>query len=233
MLCYLSTIDQLFGSAAVIQTIAIVIHAKYEDDMLNLAHTGRLYIPHDQRTVIEVYNCLGPRYFHHAYRMTFDSFYVFMPFFPLILWPRLKNNVNECKKVGRRAGGNYVLPPMRNGPISSSVRLACTIRYFAGGSSNDIVVMFGISYEAILVNVWIIVEAINNTLDFQITYPKSLDAQRKIAAGFEKASTPKINNCAGAIDGFLIWILKPSTSEVKEFSIGQKKFLIFQSFMVA
>ena len=44
MLCYYSAVNQLFGSAVVIQIIAIVIHAKYEDDVLNLAHTGRLTI---------------------------------------------------------------------------------------------------------------------------------------------------------------------------------------------
>ena len=37
-------------------------------------------------------------------------------------------------KKGGHTGGNYSLQPVRNGPITTSVRLACAIRFFAGGS---------------------------------------------------------------------------------------------------
>ena len=43
--------------------------------------------------------------------------------------------------------------------------------------------------------------------------------------GFQNASTPGISNCAGAIDGILIWTYKPSLKDAKDSGIGQKKFL--------
>jgi hypothetical protein len=46
-----------------------------------------------------------------------------------------------------------------------------------------------------------------------------------IAAGFEAANTPGIRNCAGAIDGVLIWMLKPSPREARKSGVDQKKFL--------
>ena len=74
-------------------------------------------------------------------------------------------------------------------------------------------------------SVWVVVEAINNTPQFNILYPESLEAQRRIAAGFENSSTPKISNCAGAIDGILIWTPKPSLADAKRSGIDQKKYL--------
>jgi hypothetical protein len=63
------------------------------------------------------------------------------------------------------------------------------------------------------------------TPQLNIFYPESLEAQRRIAAGFEKSSVPKINNCAGAIDGILIWTAKPSLADAKSSGIDQKKYL--------
>ena len=128
-----------------------------------------------------------------------------------------------CK--GGREGGNYSLPPVRNGLITSSVFLACAIRYFAGGSPYDIMVAYCVGYTEVLKSVWIIVEAVNSCPSFIISYPDSLDKQKQIAAEFQAASTPGITNCAGAIDDILIWILKPSLEESKIAGVGQKKFL--------
>ena len=98
------------------------------------------------------------------------------------------------------------------------------IRYFAGGSLYDTSVMFGTSYLIVLSCVWIIVDATNICHEFQISYPESLEEQRKVADGFQKVSNPRINNCAGALDGLVIWISKPSLMEATLASIGQKKF---------
>ena len=85
--------------------------------------------------------------------------------------------------------------------------------------------MFGISYRIVLACDWVVTEAINTTPDFKIEYLKSLEEQRKIAYGFQKASKPGINICASVIDGILIWTLKPSFPEAKSSGIDQKKFL--------
>jgi hypothetical protein len=117
------------------------------------------------------------------------------------------------KKKGGRYGGNYSLPSVHNGPITSSVRLGAALRYFAGGSLYDIMCVFCISLSEVLKSVWIVVDAVNDCPQFHISYPSSLEEQRRIVAEFEAASTPKFRNCAGAIDGILIWMQKPSLDE--------------------
>jgi hypothetical protein len=129
------------------------------------------------------------------------------------------------EKKGGRAGGNFVDPPVLNGPISGSARLACALRYFAGGSPYDILVNYGLCYQDVLASVWIVVHAINTFPGFQITFPSSYTEQEKIVKGFKKASTVRFDNCVGAIDGILIWMLKPTAKEAAKTGVGQKKFL--------
>ncbi len=99
---------------------------------------------------------------------------------------------------------------MRNGSVTTSVRLACALRYFAGGLPYDIMVKYGLSHASVYGSVWAVVEAVNTFDEFSIEYPASEIAQLKIADKFEKVNKVKFNNCAGAIGGILIWILKPS-----------------------
>ena len=75
---------------------------------------------------MDVYNCLGHSYFQYAYRMLLESFFNLH----VILLPHIIVATDDCyqyKKVGGRTGGNYMPPPIPNGPVSSSVRLACAI----------------------------------------------------------------------------------------------------------
>jgi hypothetical protein len=143
------------------------------------------------------------------------------------LTPKIKvarEPYNGYKKKGGR-GGNYVDPPVANGPISSSTCHGCALRYFAGGSPYNILVKSPLCYQDVLASVWIVVHAINTFLDFQITYPSSVVEQEKNAEGFKSASTVGFDNCARAIDGILIWMLKPTAKEAKKPGVGQKNFL--------
>eukprot|EP00804_Cyclotella_cryptica_P003177 CCRYP_013780-RA/>CCRYP_013780-RA protein AED:0.21 eAED:0.16 QI:0/0/0/1/1/1/2/0/414 len=217
--------DNIFASAALIVQAAATAARNYDFS----SRTGRIPLARQRRSVSEIYNCLGSVYFRRAYRMSFESFWRLH----LLLLPHIETCLRQFsnyEKKGGRFGGNYVLPPIRNGEISTSVRLACAIRYFAGGSAYDIAVMFGTSYSVVLSCVWIVVSAVNMCPALYISYPDSVEEQRKIAAEFEKASTPGINNCAGAIDGILIWILKPSMKESKNAGVGQKKFFYCLAF---
>ncbi len=114
--------------------------------------------------------------------------------------------------------------PVRNGPVSTSVRLACALCYFAGGSPYDIMAKYGLSHASMYESIWTVVEAVNTFDEFGIEYPASEIAQLKIAEEFEKVSEVKFNNCAGAIDGILIWILKPSVEDANDAGCGQRKF---------
>lgn len=122
-------------------------------------------------------------------------------------------------------GANWSAPPIPNGIISSSVRLGIAIRYFAGGSSYDIMVKFGVSHTSVFESVWIIVEAVNELSAMKIEYPSDVEVQKKIAVGFRNVSKVKFDCCAGAIDGILIWMHKPSMRDANAAGVGQKKFL--------
>jgi hypothetical protein len=59
----------------------------------------------------------------------------------------------------------------------------------------------------------------------KIEYPSDVEEQKKIAKGFCDASKVRFDCCAGAIDGILIWMHKPSMKEADAAGVGQKKFL--------
>ena len=65
-----------------------------------------------------------------------------------------------------------------------------------------------------------------NNLDvFIIEYPDSEDVQLEIARKFQSVSEVNFSNCAGVIDGILIWILKTSEEDAANAGCGRKKFV--------
>ena len=170
----------------------------------------------------QIYRCLGSRYFWQAYRLSYESF----QFLHEKLSAGIAEAIDNLRPYERRGGrgGNYKPPPVRNGLVSTSVRLACALRYFAGGSPYDIMAKYGLSHASLYESIWAVVEAVNTFDEFDIEYPSSEMAQLKIAEEFEKVSEVKFNNCAGAIDGILIWILKPSEEDANDAGCGRRKF---------
>ena len=71
-------------------------------------------------------------------------------------------------KKGDWRGGRYKLPPIPNGSISKSVRLACALRYYGGGSPHDLMSNFGISHMDVMDSVWFVVDAVNSTAEFKL-----------------------------------------------------------------
>ena len=163
----------------------------------------------------QIYCCLGSPYFWRAYRLSYESFL----FLHEILSVRIAKAVDDLRPYELRGGrgGNYKPPPVRNGPVSTSVRLACALRYFAGGSPYHIMAKYGISHASLFESIWAVVEAVNSCEEFSIEYPASETAQLKIAHEFENV---KFHNCGGAIDGILIWILKPSEEDANDAGCG-------------
>ena len=134
--------------------------------------------PRRWQSVVEVYQNISPTYFRRAYRMTYESF--------CRLHMMLKYGIPENRKRLRKytnrglRGGNYVPPPIPNGPVCTSVRLACMLRYFAGGSPYDIMSAYGVLHTIILDSVWCVVDAVNQLPKFHIKYPRSLAERRKL-----------------------------------------------------
>ncbi len=115
---------------------------------------------------------------------------------------------------------------MHNGPVSTSVRLSCALRYFAGGSTYDIMAKYGLSHASVYESIWVVVETVHSFNELSIEYPASEVAQLMIADKFENVSKVKFNNCAGAIEGILIWILKPSKEDGNEAGCGRRIFFV-------
>jgi hypothetical protein len=205
----------------------IVQAARLEDEEAEanaLSRAGRISRPRKRRSVQEVYMSIGDLYFRRAYRMSYESF--------RRLHKLLATGINRARLKlrryilkGGRKGGKFKLPPIRNGRISTSVCLACALRYFGGGSPYDLVGVYGISHTDVMDSVWHIMDAVNNYSKFSIAYPSSVEEQKKIAAGFQKASTVGFDICAGAIDGILIWTQKPTLTEAKRVGVVQKILL--------
>jgi hypothetical protein len=90
--------------------------------------------------------------------MSLDSFWHLYS----ILLPHIHTAASRIRRdyqhKGGREGGNYVLPPIPNVPISPSICLGAMLGYFAGGCPFDIVAVFGIGFTEVLSSVWIVVE---------------------------------------------------------------------------
>jgi DDE superfamily endonuclease len=91
-------------------------------------------------------------------------------------------------------------------------RLAIALQYFAGGSLYDLCPLFGVGRSDAFRSVWMVVEATHRTNLFNLVFPVDHDAQRELARQFSICSQVGFDCCVGAVDGILIWILKPSPS---------------------
>jgi hypothetical protein len=168
------------ASAIIIQAIAFAAAKMlHKEESSVSSRAGRITEGHVQRSVHEVYRCLGDSYFQRAYRMSNELFWN--------LHTKLATRINRARLAmrcyvpkGGQKGGKFKLPPIRNGCITTSVCLACALRYFAGGSANDLMGTYGISHTDIMDSVWHVVEVVNNYPQFQITYPSSFGEQEKI-----------------------------------------------------
>lgn len=172
---------------------------------------GRRFQKRLRRSVRDIYNELGEIYFRRAYRMKFDTFQRLASMLrPYII-------AASRQKQGSR---NY----LQNGRISPDVRLACALRWFAGGSVYDIMTTYGVGHTDAINSCWYVVDAINSHPSFTIAYPDDHNIQRSIAEGFRQVSSANFECCAGAIDGILIWIHRPSERDCKTSGCASGKF---------
>ena len=167
-------------------------------------------IKRQRKSVLDVYNELGRSLFRRAFRMSIETFFK--------LYDILKQDIENC--VNHSSEGNKG----PNGKIHSSVRLACALRIFAGSDPMDLITTFGIAKADVHKSLDIIIAAVLNCKKLGIKFPTDHDKQREIAAGFLSKSRAGFSNCVGALDGMLIWILKPTTKQCEKVGVGSKKF---------
>ena len=177
------------------------------------------YIRRCRRQVDSIMDELGDYHTPRAYRMKRSTFWILhdtlLPHFSK------KNPELSRTKFRHRDGA-------KNGIIATSSRLSMALRYFAGGAPADIAVVHGVGIRDVYRSVWIVVDAVHKCPDLAIKFPVNHDDQKHIAAEFKAISRAGFDNCVGAIDGMLIWTLKPTTVQAgdagpKKFFCGRKK----------
>ena len=115
------------ASAIIVQAVAFVAaEILHKEESSVSSRAGRIAEGRVRRSVHEVYRCLGDSYFQRAYRMSYESFWN--------LHTKLVTRINRVRLAmrryvpkGGRKGGKFKLPPIRNGRITTSVRLACAL----------------------------------------------------------------------------------------------------------
>ncbi len=66
------------------------------------------------------------------------------------------DNSRRYERKGGR-GVKYKQPPFCNGPVSTCVRLACALWYFAGALPYDIMAKYGVSEKSVRESIWVVV----------------------------------------------------------------------------
>ena len=202
---------QSSATAVVIAVVALLI----------LSATGQSqneaspFMPRTRRSVREIFREMGPCHLRRAYRMDEESFWDLHRLTCKELGGRSKPRKGSKKK--HRNGA-------KNGLIPSSSRLSVALRHFAGGRPDDVAIAHDISHTEVHRCIWRVVNAVNNCTDLKIQCPADHAAQKAIANGFRKKSKVGFSNCAGAIDGMLVWIEKPYLDECDFAQTGPKKF---------
>jgi hypothetical protein len=175
---------------------------------------GSINIRRERQSVISVFNQLGRRGVREAYRMYPESFWKLHK----LIRPYMKHRKPSSPSSKKRKRG------APNGLIDSSVRLAVTLRYLAGGSKYDLAPLFGISYSSFDESIRYLVDAINECPAFKIEFPADHTKQREIALQFKHKSRANFNICCGAINGLLIWISQPSIWDCAQFGFQNGRF---------
>jgi hypothetical protein len=75
-----------------------------------------------------------------------------------------------------------------------------------------------------MLSVWYVVDAINSHPEFKISYPSQHEEQHAIAEGFRNKSGACFECCAGAVDGILVWIHKPTEADCAKAGCSSGKF---------
>jgi len=137
-----------------------------------------------------------------------------------ILHPMIETPLDDSYNTSRKRKRGKT----PNGSITSSIRLSCALRYFTGGDPLDIAIVHRISHAEVFRSVWIVVDAIHHTEQLDIKFPTSHEEQKTLATQFKELSLAAFDCCVGAIDGILIWIVRPSRKECEKHQCGPKKF---------
>ena len=184
-----------------------------------------------RRTVESVYRDLGSYFFRRAHRMSYSCFWKLHELLKDGIAGALRNKSQKqrVKRMaflkrgpGRKVTNPHPLP--QNGLIHTSVRLAVALRYFAGGAFYDLAPLYGVGMTDVKLSVWYVVWAVNALKSLEIEYPSDHQEQLAIAKEFEKCSDAGFSRCAGAVDGVLLWLHRPTERDCIKSKVDSSKY---------
>lgn len=140
----------------------------------------------------------GPNAFYSMYRMHYPSY------------------MKLCSLIEDAVRKNFdTVNSKADSPITTPIALHCCLRWLSGGSHHDIRVIAGISKAAFYHYAHRCIDAIIHCDELSFTFPKTPLEIERAALGFKAISLNGImDGCVAAMDGILIKIKTPSTSEV-------------------
>ena len=97
---------------------------------------------------------------------------------------RHKRGMNKVatSSLGSRARAEETLAA--NGPIATTVHLACATCYFAGGSPYDLMAKYDVLHTEVINLVWYVVKAVNGLTKIFIGLPTDHAEQKKLQIAF-------------------------------------------------
>ena len=161
-------------------------------------------------------NKLSDYQFRRGYRMTKPSFYKLHG----ILKPLL------VKEFYPESGGKRD-PETNDYLIKTDIRLSIAIGIFAGGRAFDVMQIHGVSYYSVWLSVWGVIDAINQCDELAFSFPDYAE-QDVISQGFQSMSGASFDCVIGAIDGILIWMLKPTKKWCNKINCHEKNWKCFR-----
>ena len=184
---------------------------------------GKKNITRQRKEVESMFAELGNKA-RRSYRMSIQSFLHLHD----ILEEDLKAYFSRSSTAADGDNGDRAGAP--NGRVPTKLRLSAAIRFFAGGDASDLVLTHGMGYSTLYESVWGVVDVINQSkhphLQFNedgASFP-SHEEQREIAEAFERMSGAGFDNVIGAVDGMLVWTIKPPKKVCDAMDIGQMAY---------
>jgi len=96
----------------------------------------------------------------------------------------------------------------------TGIMLHCLLRWLGGGSYLDVRLSAGISLAQFHTSIYKCMDAILGSEDLAYKFPSTEKELDEAAQGFESLSTQAaINGCVACLDGYLIQVEVPSSSE--------------------
>jgi hypothetical protein len=193
--------DELVAAAAHQQQVAVAISLLSQQSGMgpsgpNRKPSGFCWRAHVHR--------LTESEFKLRYRVSYDSFNTLLD----KLASRLRVT-NVAQAVNSRS----------HLPICLEVRLAVALRYFAGGDAQDLALIYDISKGCVWRLVWLVVDAVNLTLD-NMRFEDAIDdpdALQALEMDFAMATRGGFwRGQVGAIDGVHIKMRRPSQTDVND-----------------